>query len=268
MLAASVETFTLPPRWFAAPKFDGFRAIAARRVDGPPILRSRSGSDLSAAFPEISDAIRQLPYSVVHDGELIIWDENRLAFEWLTQRLHRRGAAARQAGIRAPAHYVTFDLLHVDGSSLLARPYTERRLALETLLRREDLVAPWTLCPSTDDIEVARSWLTWSVVGVEGYVFKDGGQNYRPGARSWRKYRVRDTQEFVAGAVTGPPAAHGLYCSAGTTPRTACNTRGARHPCPPRRPGTPGPSCVRRRTSTPGPGTRSPPAGGRGTSGT
>ncbi|MGW0868900.1 hypothetical protein ACWD3Z_00245 [Streptomyces sp. NPDC002740] len=37
-------------------------------------------------------------------------------------------------------------------------------------------------------------------------MFKDGTENYRPGAHSWRKYRVRDTLEMVVGAVTGAPS--------------------------------------------------------------
>lgn len=205
MLATPVETFALPVNWFAEPKWDGFRALAARDADGSPVLRSRGGSDLAAAFPEITDAIRQLDSPVVLDGELVVWEETRLAFERLTQRLHRRGAAAQRAAAAWPAHYVVFDLLHVDGRSLFARPYVERRRALEDLFRRKSLSAPWTLCPSTGDAEVARRWLSWSAAGVEGCVFKDGTESYRPGARSWRKYRVRDTLEMVVGAVTGPP---------------------------------------------------------------
>ncbi|MGW1616092.1 ATP-dependent DNA ligase [Streptomyces sp. NPDC002285] len=205
ILAAPVETFALPLNWFAEPKWDGFRAFAGHDAAGPPVLRSRTGSDLSAAFPEITAALRRLPFSVVFDGELVVWEETRLAFERLTQRMHRRGAAAQQAAADRPAHYVVFDLLHLEGQSLRERPYVERRRALETLFQREGLAAPWTLCPSTGDAEVARGWLAWSVAGVEGCVFKDGGEIYRPGARSWRKFRVRDTLEMIVGAVTGAP---------------------------------------------------------------
>lgn len=206
MLATPVETFALPLNWFAEPKWDGFRAFAARDADGSPTLRSRGGSDLGAAFPEITDAVSRLDCSAVFDGELVVWEETRLAFERLTQRIHRRGAAAQRAAGAWPAHYVAFDLLHVDGRTLLDRPYTERRQALEDLFRRKGLSAPWTLCPSTSDVEVARRWLAWSSAGVEGCVFKDGTEIYRPGARSWRKYRVRDTLEMVVGAVTGAPS--------------------------------------------------------------
>ncbi|GKQ33572.1 ATP-dependent DNA ligase [Streptomyces sp. A012304] len=206
MLATPVETFALPLDWFAEPKWDGFRAFAARDAARTTVLRSRTGSDLSPAFPEITAALQRLPCSVVFDGELVVWEESRLAFERLTQRLHRRGAAAQRAAAARPAHYVVFDLLHVDDQSLRQRPYVERRRELETLFRREGLGAPWTLCPSTGDAEVARGWLAWSVAGVEGCVFKNGGESYLPGARSWRKFRVRDTLEMIVGAVTGTPS--------------------------------------------------------------
>lgn len=206
MLATPVKTFALSLNWFAEPKWDGFRAFAARDADGALVLRSRRRSDLAAAFPEITDAIGRLDCSVVFDGELVVWEETRLAFERLTQRLHRWGAAAQQAAAAWPTHYVVFDLLHVDGRSLLECSYVERRRSLEDLFRRKGLSAPWTLCPSTGDAEVARAWLAWSAAGVEGCVFKDGAERYRPGARSWRKYRVRDTLEMVVGAVTGAPS--------------------------------------------------------------
>ncbi|MGW1783940.1 ATP-dependent DNA ligase [Streptomyces sp. NPDC002143] len=191
MLATPVETFALPVNWSAEPKWDGFRAFAAHDAAGPPVLRSRMGNDLSAAFPEITAALLDLPFSVVFDGELVVWEQTRLAFERLTQRLHRRGAAAQWAAAAHPAHYVVFDLLHVNGRSMRERPYVDRRQALETLFQREGLAAPWTLRPSTGDGEVARGWLGLSVAGVEGCVFKDGGESYRPGARSWQKFQNR-----------------------------------------------------------------------------
>ncbi|MGW0585106.1 ATP-dependent DNA ligase [Streptomyces sp. NPDC002920] len=205
MLATPIETFELPLNWFAEPKWDGFRAFAAHEAAGHTVLRSRAGSDLSAAFPEIIAALRRFPFSVVFDGELVVWEEIRLAFERLTQGLHRRGAAAQQAAAAQPAHYVVLDLLHVEGQSLRERPYVHMRRGLETLFQREGLTAPLTLCPSTNDAWVARGWLAWPVAGVEGCVFRDGGERHRPGARSWRKFRVRDTLEMIVGAVTGAP---------------------------------------------------------------
>ncbi|MGW0920604.1 ATP-dependent DNA ligase [Streptomyces sp. NPDC002755] len=108
--------------------------------------RPRRGGELAAAFPEITEAIGRLDCPVVFDGELIVWEKSRLAFERLTQRLHLRGAAAPRAAAVWPAHYVVFDLLHVDGRTLLDRPYTERRQALEDLLRRTGLCQTLRRC--------------------------------------------------------------------------------------------------------------------------
>ncbi|MEU5047703.1 hypothetical protein [Streptomyces griseorubiginosus] len=41
------------------------------------------------------------------DGELVVWESGRLAFERLQQRLARRGAGAARAAAEWPAHYVT-----------------------------------------------------------------------------------------------------------------------------------------------------------------
>jgi ATP-dependent DNA ligase len=84
------------------------------------------------------------------------------------------------------------------------RPWGERRAALERLFADSGLGAPWTLCPVTDDAAQARRWLEeWGPFGIEGLLLKDTGRRYLPGARGWRKYRVRHTAEAVVGAVTG-----------------------------------------------------------------
>ncbi|MCX5357478.1 hypothetical protein OG864_01710 [Streptomyces sp. NBC_00124] len=57
-------------------------------------MRSRNGSDLARAFPEIEEAIRRLPDDTAVDCELIVWEAGRLAFERLQQRMHRCGAGA------------------------------------------------------------------------------------------------------------------------------------------------------------------------------
>lgn len=94
MLVTPVATFALPLDWFAEPKWDGIRAFAARDTASTTVLHSRTCSDLSAAVPEITEALQHL---WTFDGELVVWEESRLAFERPTQRLHRLGAAAQTA---------------------------------------------------------------------------------------------------------------------------------------------------------------------------
>ncbi|MFF0674221.1 ATP-dependent DNA ligase [Streptomyces tendae] len=188
---------------------DGYRAQIARYADGRVLLRSRQGTDMTAAFPEIVDAaLAQLPADTGLDGELVVWEGERLAFERLQQRLaRRRGAGALAAARTWLAHLVVFDVLRLEGADLTPKPYARRRTALETLFSDTPLTAPFTPCPSTTDPVTARDWLTWASAGLEGLCFKRLSEPYRVGARTWGKYKVRVTADAIVGAVTGPVTA-------------------------------------------------------------
>ena len=167
------------------------------------MLRSRRGTDLTAAFPEIAAAAdADLPADTVLDGELVIWHEGRLAFELLQARLNSSRAKDSRQAADTPAHYVVFDLLNLGAIDLKAVPYKDRRAALEQLFADRRLRGHWTLSPSTTDQSVVDEWLTWSPAGIEGVVFKRLDQPYLPGARGWRKW-ARDTTEAVIAAITG-----------------------------------------------------------------
>jgi ATP-dependent DNA ligase len=127
----------------------------------------------------------------------------RLAFERLQNRLARRGVGAARAAEEWPADFVAFDLLRLSGTDTTGWPYRRRRAALESVFATRQLSAPLTLCPSTTEADVAREWLTWASVGMEGVVFKRLNDVYRPSARGWEKYKVRETSEAIVGAITG-----------------------------------------------------------------
>ncbi|WP_254401031.1 ATP-dependent DNA ligase [Streptomyces sp. AC555_RSS877] len=203
MLAASVPDPVLLPGWAGEPKWDGWRALVSVEA-GRTVLRSRQGTDLLASFPEIETGSGQLPDATALDGELIVWESGRLAFQRLQGRLQRRGAGAARLAAEWPAHFVAFDLLRLEGTDTTRWPYRRRRAALEDLFTERTLTAPWALCPSTTDGDTIGEWLTWSAVGLEGIVFKRLDSRYEPSARGWRKYKVRETQEAIVGAVTGP----------------------------------------------------------------
>nr|AOE46842.1 polydeoxyribonucleotide synthase [Streptomyces antibioticus] len=203
MLTVAVDSPALSAGWAAEPKWDGFRAQLAVHAGGRVLLRSRQGTDMTSAFPEIREAaLAQLPADTGLDGELVVWESGRLAFERLQQRLALRGTGAVDAARQWPAHYVVFDLVHA-GRNVTGWPYAQRRAALEALFADHGLAAPLTLCPSTTDPAVARGWLEWTAAGLEGLCFKRLDEPYVRGSRSWRKYKVRATTEAIVGAVTG-----------------------------------------------------------------
>ncbi|WP_329538250.1 hypothetical protein OG568_50915 (plasmid) [Streptomyces sp. NBC_01450] len=149
MLAAPVSDPALLPGWAGEPKWDGFRAGVS--VDaGQVVLRSRRGTDMAPAFPEVVTGAAQLPDATALDGELVVWDAaGRLAFERLRNRLARRGAGAARAAKEWPAHSVAFDLLRLSGTDTTGWPYQRRRPRWSPCSPPRRLSAPWALCPST-----------------------------------------------------------------------------------------------------------------------
>ncbi len=121
MLSSPVPDPGLRPGWAAEPKWDGFRALVSVEA-GQVGLRSRRGTELGRAFPEVVADAAQLPDATALDGELVVWEEGRLAFERLQDRLARRGAGAARAATEWPVHFVAFDPLRLSGTDTTLWP--------------------------------------------------------------------------------------------------------------------------------------------------
>ncbi|WP_344570559.1 hypothetical protein [Streptomyces axinellae] len=95
----------------------------------------------------------------------------------------RSGRRAAESAAQTPAHFVAFDLLQLGEEVTMQLPYRRRRELLEDLFARQQLAAPWTLCPATTDPEQAQEWLSpeWAAVGIEGCLARTG--------RGWRGHR-------------------------------------------------------------------------------
>lgn len=171
--------------WHYEIKWDGYRAVAVVQ-DGQPRLISRNGLELAANYPELGELTTAVgAHKAVLDGEIVVLDEQgRSRFELLQG--HGRGGAA---------HYMAFDLLWLDGESLLDLPWWQRRARLEELLVPQHHVhVPPTL--GTDREEAIQTSLD---VGLEGVVGKEAGSRYEPGRRStsWVKLKNIRTQDVV-----------------------------------------------------------------------
>lgn len=183
------------------PKWDGFRAIAY--VDGGDVeLDSRGAKPLTRYFPElVAELTRQLSVPVVLDGEIVVRQgtagRERLDWEALSQRIHPAESRITFLSEQTPAAFVAFDLLHLDGRSLLAEPFEVRRAALELLFATLD--APLHLTQATRDAEVARRWLAeFEGAGLDGVVTKPLALPYAPGKRVMFKTKHKRTADVVA----------------------------------------------------------------------
>ncbi|MFD1331550.1 cisplatin damage response ATP-dependent DNA ligase [Methylopila musalis] len=124
------------PAAFAAEwKWDGIRvqASAGRDADGRHVARlwSRSGEDVSAAFPDLIEA---LTFDGAVDGELLILRDGRVqTFNVLQQRLNRKSVTPKLTA-EFPAHIRVYDLLAENGEDLRELPFDERRRRLEAFV--------------------------------------------------------------------------------------------------------------------------------------
>ncbi|GAA3406090.1 ATP-dependent DNA ligase [Pseudarthrobacter polychromogenes] len=185
------------------PKWDGYRCVAVRDDRGAT-LWSRQGKELSKYFPELCAAIvTAVPQGCVIDGEAVIWNQGRLNFTALQQRLNAGAKTLPGLVAAAPANYVAFDVLAVAGHDARALPLSQRRALLEELANGWN--PPLSLSPTTTDLDVATQWFEdLPPTGIEGLVIKDLNQPYTPGARTWLKLKHRETVDIICGAVIGP----------------------------------------------------------------
>lgn len=174
--------------WVYETKWDGFRAIA-EVTGGAVTYRSRGQKDLTDAYPPLQElGWRMGTRSAVFDGEIVALDgQGRSSFGALQNIADRR--------TRTAAHYLIFDVLHLDGESLLRQPYRERREVLEGLR----LDGPQVHVPVTFGTDRELALRTSKELRLEGLVAKTLDGVYRPGARArtWIKLKNVRTQEVI-----------------------------------------------------------------------
>lgn len=184
-------------------KWDGVRAIAF--WDGKRMrLYARSGTDITARYPELTDADADLglgDMALVLDGEIVALDEaGRPSFPLLQNRMHLTEAReiARERA-RTPADFFVFDLLRHGDRDVTDLPLRERRRLLESASARAQ--PPLAMPPVTDDLDAALT--VARQLDLEGAVVKDPSSRYRIGVRSeeWLKVKLTRTQDVVVGAI-------------------------------------------------------------------
>jgi DNA ligase D-like protein (predicted ligase) len=208
MLAVASEPYDADDHFFEI-KWDGIRCLSF--CDKETRLQSRNLRDLTSRFPELAQIHSLIAGSkVLLDGEIITFLNGKPSFLSLQPRIHARTKSSIYAGMaKAPAVYIVFDLLYLNGQSLLEHPLEERR----DLLTR--IVSPGQIIQLS---EVTRGqgvalFAAAKSMGLEGIVGKDKNSIYLPGKRSkkWRKVKaVRHGYFLICGYTKNPTGRHDL----------------------------------------------------------
>ncbi len=199
MKAKLVEKPPATGDWIYELKFDGIRLIAVK-TDKKISLLSRNQNELGARFPEIVEAIKNLPAGeCLIDGEVVALDEKgRSSFQLLQAR--------EMEGRKSPVYFYAFDLLQLDGTDLVGLPLDARKNILEKLCGDAGDSIRYSGAIGGDATrlleEVKRR-------GLEGIIGKQRNSVYEPGRRSgaWIKLKCVNEQEFVIGGYTPPQGA-------------------------------------------------------------
>jgi ATP-dependent DNA ligase len=204
MLAKLTAEVPLPGRFEGGllyePKWDGFRGIVY--FDGTDIeIGSRGSKLLTRYFPELVSMFKdQLHYPCILDGEIVVRSgdpgNERLDWELLSQRIHPAASRVAKLSEETPASFVAFDLLSLDGESMLQTRFGQRRAALEKLLA--DAVSPLHLTHTSTDPATANRWLLeFEGAGLDGVVAKPLAAPYGQGKRTMFKTKHARTADVV-----------------------------------------------------------------------
>jgi DNA ligase-1 len=204
MLSHAIEEADFPaldPTHFTAEwKWDGIRVQAVGgQADGKHVARlySRTGEDVSGAFPDLIEALN---FDGAIDGELLILRDGRVqSFNVLQQRLNRKTVTAK-LNYEFPAHLRAYDLLFEGDEDLRDLPFAERRARLEALLARLTTsridISPLVRFATWDDLMAARADPAAAGAGedaeaVEGVMIKRLDALYLPGRPKglWWKWK-------------------------------------------------------------------------------
>ena len=185
--------------WAYEIKWDGVRAIAYS-TPGELRLESRNLKEITASYPELGRLNRALSsHAAILDGEIVAFDEHgRPSFAALQRRMHVGSPTqVKRLAKDSPVTYMIFDLLWLDGHSLIGLPYEQRHELLDALsLSGESWQTPGHLEGRGRDVLKATAEQQ-----LEGIVAKRLDAPYEPGARSsaWTKIKNVGRQELVIG---------------------------------------------------------------------
>ena len=200
-----------PATIYVEDKFDGIRAqLHASRARAE--IFSRDLKRITGQFPEIAEQARKFSEEVILDGEIIAFAEDRkLTFFDLQKRLGRKTDALdlfETSSADVPVIFVAFDLLFLDGNSLLRTALRERRELLRGLkLPSKFQIASVVAAQSANEIEneFKRARLRLN----EGLMVKDPESFYSPGRRGKYWFKLKKELATLDVVVVGAELGHG-----------------------------------------------------------
>ncbi|OPX76588.1 MAG: DNA ligase [Methanosaeta sp. PtaB.Bin018] len=215
--AALQELGTAAMEW----KYDGARVQIHK--DGQKVrIFSRRLENVTASLPEIVSAVKAniRAKSAILDGEAVAigQDERPMAFQEILKRFRRKYNVEKLA-VQIPLRLFLFDLIYLDGKSIIDRPLRDRRALLETIAD-PSMLAKQVLSNSSEVAEeIYRQALD---AGHEGLMLKNPSSVYAPGKRGKNWLKIKPVMETLDLVVIGAKWGEGRRASLLGSYRLGC----------------------------------------------
>jgi DNA ligase-1 len=218
-------------------KYDGIRAqlhCGDSSQPGRVDIFSRSRDDISASFPELTEAFSQINEPLILDGEILAWNAHQgraLPFSALQQRLGRKRISMELLE-QTPVVFMTFDVLY-HNNLMLEQPLAERRAQLEDIVARHSASTTYgagcaqillfrdrlgtayprlmlaAAVPLENAAQLDRAYNEARLRGNEGVMLKDLAREYQPGRRGLAWLKMKRELATLDVVVTGAEYGHG-----------------------------------------------------------
>ena len=215
MEAAGIERdqsgSSIPGTVYVEDKFDGIRAQLHRSRESVEIF-SRDLRRITGQFPELVEQARRFDQELIADGEIIAFDKGRrLTFFDLQKRLGRKDDTAdlfAGAAADVPVVFVIFDLLWMNGRSLLKTPLRERREQFGTLILPPQFQRA-NVTPARSAAEIEQIFQDARRRLNEGLMIKDSESFYLPGTRGMFWFKLKRELATLDVVVVAAELGHG-----------------------------------------------------------
>ena len=211
------ELFEKLGEHLAEPKFDGIRAqihldksrviekeeyaqeslFVERKPKYFVKIFSRSMEDITEMLPEIAQATLELNVdSIILDCEVIGFNpvtKELLSFQETIKRRRKYGVKDKTDSI--PLKAFAFDMLYLNGKSLIKVPFNLRRNQMEKVLKFESLINLIEINQVKTEKELQTIWQKYVDMGLEGVISKKEDAIYTPGKRNFNWIKLKKVNE-------------------------------------------------------------------------
>ena len=180
----------------AEPKYDGMR-VQIQIKNGQVWAFTRSLENISHTYPELNTLASELHVeNVILDSEVVGYDKKTGAFLTFQDTITRkRKHDIANAAAAVPVKFFVFDILYLNGQSLLHHPLSQRKEILAKILPKNGQVASPTPYLVTDDDKILKDYHEKMLAeGLEGVVVKQTESFYKSGRKGWQWVKIKEEE--------------------------------------------------------------------------